>query len=89
MDLNTINTPAELIQQNNEPTAVSLIDSLLDQGPSVGLETVKIILEKLEDLHDSICQKKSDEGETEDALIWQRDLILIQMARQYLSDVEM
>ena len=51
MDFNTIETPSQLVEQNNQSNSEAarvcdLVDSLIAEGPRDGLATVKIIIEK-------------------------------------------
>ena len=92
MDFNTIETPSQLVEQNNqsnseEDRVVDLIDSLLAEGPKVGLATAKIIIEKLVDMHESALAENIEDGNMEMALLWQEDLVKLQTVTNLMEDV--
>ncbi len=94
MDFNTIETPSQLVEQNNQPEfneneqrCVDIVEALIAEGPKVGLATVKILLEKLEDMHQAGVDDRTEEGNMEGALMWQKDLIKLQTVNHLLEDV--
>ena len=92
MDFNTIETPAQLVEQNNqsnseEDRVVDLIDSLIDEGPKVGLATAKIIIEKLVIMHEVAVAENIEDNNIEVALIWKEDLVKLQAVTTLLDEV--
>ena len=95
MDFSSIITPSDLVEQNNTPVSemtedgercIKLLDSVLDEGPAVGLAMTKILIEKLVDMHQVNVEDRT-ESDIEDALLWQTDLVKLQMINDLLEDV--
>ena len=98
MDFSSITTPAELVEQNNTPVremtedgerCIKLLDDVLSEGPAVGLCMTKIIIEKLVDMHQVNVEDRTESGNMEEALLWQTDLVKLQMVNTLLEDVEL
>ena len=97
MDFNSITTPAELVEQNNTPVSemtedgercIKLLDDVLEEGPKVGLCMVKILIEKLVDMHQVNVEDRTESGNMEEALLWQTDLVKLQIISDMLEDIE-
>ena len=97
MDFSSITTPAELVEQNNTPMSeitedgerrIKLMDSVLEEGPSVGLCMAKILFENLVDMHQVNVEDRSERGLDDEALVWQTDLVKLQMISNILEDIE-
>jgi hypothetical protein len=96
MDLNSITTPAELVEQNKTPEfnedqerCIKLLDDVLEEGPKVGLVLTKIIIEKLVDMHSVNVEDRVGDNKIEEALLWQSDLVKLQMIHEALKTVEL
>ena len=98
MDFNSITTPAELVEQNSTPVremtedgerCIQLLENVLDEGPKVGLCMVKILIEKLVDMHQVNVEDRSGDNKMEEALLWNTDLVKLQMVSDLLEDVEL
>ncbi len=98
MDFNSITTPAELVEQNNTPVSeitedsercIKLLDDVLSEGPKVGLCMVKILVEKLVDMHSVNVEDRAESDMMEEALLWQADLVKLQMVNTLLEEVEL
>ena len=96
MDFNSITTPAELVEQNKQPKftedgerCIQLLEDVLEEGPKVGLCMVKILIEKLVDMHSVNVEDRSESDKMEEALLWQTDLVKLQMVSDLLEDVEL
>ena len=94
MDFSSISTPAELVEQNNTPKmtedgerCIKLLDDVLEEGPKVGLAMTKIIIEKLVDMHQVNVEDRTESGNMEEALLWNTDLVKLQMISDLLEDV--
>jgi len=96
MDFSSITTPAQLVEQNQqEPEMtedgerrIKLMDSLLEEGPTVGLCMVKILIEKLVDMHQVNVEDRSERDMNDEALVWQTDLVKLQMVSDILENIE-
>ena len=96
MNLDSVNTPADLVQQNNEidqPSAADLImDMVLAQGVTVGHELTCRLLVAAISLHqDRISEMlESDEPvDPKDVMVWTADLQRLITARQLVGDVDL
>ena len=96
MDFSSITTPAELLEQNQKESVITedgerrikLMDSVLEEGPSVGLCMVKILIEKLVDMHQVNVEDRTERDLNDEALVWQTDLVKLQMISELLDQVE-
>ena len=95
MDFSSITTPAELVEQNSTPVSemtedgercIQLLESVLDEGPKVGLCMVKILIEKLVDMHSVNVDDREDKDEI---IAWQNDLTKLQIISDMLEDIEL
>ena len=92
MNLESINTPADLVEQNNQNTDVEeakrlaeLFESVLAEGPSYGLVVVKSVLDRLISYHEAGLEETDTPEGTE---IWTRDLTKLQIARATVDEVD-
>ena len=95
MDFSSITTPAELVKQNNIPETtedgarcIKLLDDVLSEGPQVGLAMTKILIEKLVAMHEETVDYRVATSDVDEALLWQADLVKLQMINDLLEDVE-
>jgi hypothetical protein len=94
MDFNSITTPSELIEQNNQITedgkrGIKLLEDVLEEGPRYGLCTAKILIEKLITMHEINLEEESEAGKLEEVKVWTTDLVKLQMISDILDDVEL
>ena len=93
MNLEQINTPQDLIEQNNVETdqerVKKLIDSVIEEGPETGLFITKVILEKLETFHKSMLDEKIEEGDHEQSIYWTVDLTRLENVISILDNVKL
>ena len=98
MDFSSITTPAELVEQNNTPVSemtedgercIKLLEDVVEEGPKVGLCMVKILIEKLVDMHAVNVEDRSGDNKMEEALLWQNDLTKLQIISDMLEDIEL
>ncbi len=93
MNLEQVNTPQDLIEQNNVETdqerVKKLIDSIIEEGPETGLFITKVILEKLETFHKSMLDEKLEEGDNEQSIYWTVDLTRLENVISILDNVKL
>ena len=92
MDLNTVTTVTDLLNQNQEPVAPdtdrldAVVDSLnLDLDDTYSL--AKKLVQRLGSFHQSVVAQLTEEGETERAVVWAQDEKLLETAWQHLNQV--
>ena len=76
MNLSTVNTPDELVTQNQEPTPpnTSRLDALLeDLDLSETYELSLKLLQRLGNYHQAVCDQLKEEGDVERLLVWAQD----------------
>ena len=97
MDFSSITTPAQLVEQNNTPVSeitedgkrcIKLLEDVLEEGPKYGLCTTKILIEKLITMHEVNLEEVSEAGKIEEAMVWQTDLVKLQMVSDILENIE-
>ncbi len=92
MNLEQVNTPQDLVEQNNTQTdeerVTKLLSSVLEEGPKVGLEFVKILVEKLETFHVTMLKDKIENEDMEQIVFWSTDLTKLQNVMDILKDVQ-
>ena len=92
MNLEQVNTPQDLVEQNNTQTdeerVTKLLSSVLEEGPKVGLEFVKILVEKLETFHVTMLKDKIEDEDMEQIVFWTTDLTKLQNVMDILKDVQ-
>ena len=87
MDLSTINSPQDLINQNGQTTAQKAID-LLDSGdvnPAETLEIIKSLVEKLEAFHMLVIEKRGSDANP----MWHVDANTLHFVSKMLDTVEL
>ena len=94
MNLDQVNTPSDLMEENNklseeQQTRLRLLSEVIDQGPTVGLNMVKVIVEKLISFHQDGLKTKIEEENIEQILYWTTDLNTLQTVSNLLEKVEM
>ena len=94
MNLDQINTPSDLLKENNKLSdekqkRLELLKEVIDQGPTVGLNLVKIVIEKLISFHQDGLKTKIEEENIEQILYWTTDLNHLQQVSNLLEKVEM
>ena len=94
MNLDQINTPQDLLKENNKLSdekqkRLELLKEVIDQGPTVGLNLVKIVVEKLISFHQDGLKTKIEEEDIEQILYWTTDLNTLQQVSNLLEKVEM
>ena len=86
-----IKTPADLERANAEvtdtPEADKILDLLMEQEPSVGLEVVVRTLSALRDFHTVGVEQYKEEGNIDAAVIWQKDATLLDRAISMIRDI--
>ena len=76
MNLSTVNTPDELVTQNNTPVEpnTSRLDALLeDLDLNESYEVVMKLLQNLGHYHQAVCDQLKEEGDVERLLVWAQD----------------
>ena len=94
MNLDQVNTPSDLLDENNklseeQQTRLRLLSEVIDQGPTVGLNMVKVLIEKLISFHQDGLKTKIEKEELEQILYWTTDLTILQQVSTMLEKVEM
>ena len=93
MDLNTIETVNDLVEQNSEPTPPdtdrldSLVDTLnldLDDTYSLCLKLVQ----RLGTFHQSVIETLKEEGDCDRLVVWSQDEKLLETVWCLLNDVK-
>ena len=92
MDLKSVTTPAELVNQNQEPVApdADRLDALvesLDLDLNETYELTKRLVQRLGSFHQSVVAQLTEEGETERAVVWAQDEKLLETAWKLLNEV--
>ena len=94
MNLDQVNTPQDLLDENTKLSdekqkRLELLKEVIDQGPTVGLNLVKIVIEKLISFHQDGLKTKIEEENIEQILYWTTDLNTLQTVSNLLEKVEM
>ena len=94
MNLDSVNTPADLEKENNklseeQQTRLRLLSEVIEQGPTVGLNLVKVVIEKLVTYHQEGLKEKVKEEDLEQILYWTTDLNTLQTVSTLLEKVEL
>ena len=93
MDLNTVTTVTDLVNQNQEPVApdTDRLDAVLeslDLDLTDTYELAKRLVQRLGSFHQSVVAQLTEEGETERAVVWAQDEKLLETAWNLLNQVE-
>ena len=94
MNLDQVNTPSDLQKENNkldedQQRKLQLLSQVLDEGPTTGLNLVKIVVEKLISFHQDGLKTKIQEEDLEQILYWTTDLTILQQVSNMLEKVDM
>ena len=94
MNLDQVNTPSDLQKENNkldedQQRKLQLLSQVLDEGPTTGLNLVKIVVEKLISFHQDGLKTKIQEEDLEQILYWTTDLTILQQVSTMLEKVDM
>ena len=90
MNLSQVTTPADLVNQNNEPTPpnTSQLDALVE---NLGLEetyTIALTLvQRLGSFHQSVIEDLKEEGDLDRLVVWAQDERLLHTCYELLSEV--
>ena len=86
-----INTPSDLFKANQvvaeETVTDKLMDLILAEDPSVGLDIVRNVLVALRNFHDQGVEMYKEEGNAEAACVWYADAILLDRAAALIKDI--
>ena len=88
-----INTPSDLVkanqqtQQQEDTVADKLMDQIIAEDPSVGIEIAKRVMIALRDLHEHGCEQYKEEGDINAAVIWHADAVLLDRAVDLIRDI--
>ena len=90
LNLSTVNTPDELVTQNNTPVEpnTSRLDALLEDLDLN--ETYKLSLKLLQSLgnyHQVVCDQLKEEGDVERLLVWAQDEQVLHTCYDLLHEV--
>ena len=92
MDLNTINTPSELLNQNNTP--VDPVQHIIDEHVTKQLtceQVMKLTMEcvnLLGNFHQNVGEKYIREGEVERGVTWMKDEQKLHTVWDILNNIE-
>ncbi len=102
MNLNTIDTVQELLNQNQiEPTVDEIVDSVLEEDETTKVDTILNedlnleetyqltlgLLQRLGMFHQSMINQLKEEGDTDRLVVWCQDEQLIHSSYDMLKEV--
>ena len=76
MNLSTVTTPTDLVEQNNTPVepTTSRLDALLeDLDLNESYEVTLKLLQRLGNYHQAVCDQLKEEGDVERLVVWAQD----------------
>ncbi len=88
MNLNTIDTVQELLNQNQvEPTVDEIVDSILEEDETTKVDTILSeeltleetyqltlsLIQRLGEFHQSVIETLKEEGDTDKLIVWCQD----------------
>jgi len=83
----TPETTLDALSKKQQKRVGKIVSKMLDEDPVIGLEVVKIITHKLANLHRTVIDDKTKDGE--DARPWVYDLARLESAGDILRDVRL
>ena len=96
LDINDINTVTDLLnaQQTPEETHTSnvvdhIIEQILEEDPSAGLEIVNRVLYALREFHGAGVEEMIKKGKSDYAAKWAEDHTKIDMAINLVKDIQL
>ena len=81
--------PEQPEQQSDEAIVGSIIDTILDHEPSVGIQIANKILVALEQFHNEGVQLYIDKNEADIAAQWAFDAAKLKTAREAIRDIQL
>lgn len=95
MNLDTINSPIDLILQNEvEPTVdehqtpvETVCDIVFSNEPDVGYDVLETIVDALIRLHQQVLTDKVEEGDVDSVVFWTKDLQNLRTIRSLLDNI--
>ena len=76
LDLSQVTTPAELVEQNNEPTPPEtsrLVALTKDLSLNDTYDLVLTLVQRLGDFHQSVMDDLKEEGDMDRLIVWTQD----------------
>lgn len=92
MDLNTINTPSDLIQQNSTPTdpVQDIVDNqVMELTPKQVMELTQKLVGMLGGWHQSVAEDFMKDGDIEKCVTWMKDEQKLHTCWDILDNIEM
>ena len=95
INIDDINTVSDLLkaqqpavtEQEETPEADAIMDTLLAEEPVVGITVAYRILHALHDFHVVGVEQFKEEGNTDAAVLWQKDAVLLQRAMDFIENI--
>ena len=91
MKLDDIKTVDDLLKQNEQTETerlAGILNTIIDEGPEVGLMLSTAIISKLAEWHEGAADDKMEENDAESAVLWAVDASKLQQAVSILKEIE-